>query len=139
MRRRTYLAGAGALVAPALAGCGGDSSSSTTTTTPLPPDTVRCDLVDYAFRPGTDDALVIDAGTTVRFVWRTSGHNVVPEEQPAESTWEGEPELLPRGHTYEYEFTVPGTYHIVCEPHVNLGMVGDIVVTESGGATTTDG
>ncbi|WP_211311903.1 plastocyanin/azurin family copper-binding protein [Halarchaeum salinum] len=133
MRRRTYLAGVGALVAPAIAGCGdGSSASESTSTTPLPPDTVRCALVDYAFRPGTDDPLTIDTGTTVRFVWRTGGHNVVPTEQPAGSDWTGEPDILPRGHTYEYEFTVPGRYHIVCEPHVNLGMVGDIVVADSG-------
>nr|WP_245332914.1 plastocyanin/azurin family copper-binding protein [Halarchaeum solikamskense] len=133
------MSGVGALATTGLAGCGSDASTASTSTTPLPPDTVRCALVDYAFRPGTDEPLVIDAGTTVRFVWRSNGHNVVPTEKPAGADWTGEPELRSRGHTYDHEFTVPGTYHIVCEPHVNLGMVGDIVVTESGGAATTGG
>ncbi|QLC34187.1 hypothetical protein EFA46_008205 [Halarchaeum sp. CBA1220] len=139
MDRRSYLASVGAAGVAALAGCGGSSDSQTSTTT-LPPDTVQCDLVDYAFEPGTDSPLEIDVGTTVHFVWKTDGHNVVPEEKPADSDWEGEPEIVGTGHTYDYEFTVPGRYHIVCEPHVNMGMVGDIVVrdTESTTAATND-
>ncbi|WP_020221283.1 plastocyanin/azurin family copper-binding protein [Halarchaeum acidiphilum] len=133
MRRRSYLASLGALGASALAGCGGRSAPSTSTTS-LPPDTVECDLVDYAFRPGTHEPLTIDAGTTVRFVWKTSGHNIVPKRQPDGADWAGVPEIYTAGHTDDYTFTVPGRYRIVCEPHVDLGMVGNIVVT--GGETT---
>ncbi|GGN09833.1 plastocyanin/azurin family copper-binding protein [Halarchaeum nitratireducens] len=141
MDRRAYLASAGTVVTSALAGCGGSGGGGTAeSTTSLPPDTVQCDLVDYAFRPGTDETLTIDTGTTVRFVWQTGNHNIVVEEKPAESDWDGVTEIYGQGHTYEHEFTVPGSYHVVCEPHVNMGMVGDILVTESSdsGANGTD-
>lgn len=138
MNRRAYLASTGVLVTSALAGCGGSGGESTTT---LPPNTVQCNLVDYAFRPGTEETLTIDTGTTVRFVWQTSTHNIVVQEKPADSDWEGVPEIQGEGYTHEHEFTVPGSYHIVCEPHVNMGMVADILVTESsdGGTNGTGG
>ncbi|GGM60461.1 plastocyanin [Halarchaeum rubridurum] len=143
MDRRTYIAGVGVAAASALAGCGGSGGGGSEETTTLPPDTVQCDLVDYAFRPGTDETLTIDAGTTVRFVWQTGNHNIVVEEKPAASEWAGEPDIYGQGHTYEHEFTVPGSYHVVCEPHVNMGMVADILVTESsdsgGNDTATNG
>ncbi|GAD52610.1 halocyanin [Halarchaeum acidiphilum MH1-52-1] len=142
MERRTYLASAGALATSALAGCGGnggggdDSGSGSNASSSLPADTVQCNLVDYAFRPGTDEPLTIDAGTTVHFVWKTANHNIVPKKQPDDANWEGEPKIEGRDHTYDHTFTVPGRYHFVCEPHVNLGMVGDIVVSESSGSST---
>ena len=32
------------------------------------------------------------------------------------------------GSTFDYTFTVPGTYHYFCVPHETLGMVGTVVV-----------
>ena len=126
--RRAYLAGA-AGVAGALAGCAGGSGESTSTTT-LPPDTVLVELVDYAFEPGTESPLEIDVGTTVRFHWKTGGHDIRVPKKPAESDWTGVKKLEKTGYTTEHTFRVPGTYHIYCTPHQNLGMVGDIVVKE---------
>jgi len=34
------------------------------------------------------------------------------------------------GAKFTYAFTVPGTYHYVCLPHANSGMVGEVVVTK---------
>lgn len=142
MNRRTYLAGLGATGAAALAGCSSTGSDGSATTTTLPPNTVECDLVDYAFDPGTKHPLTIDAGTTVHFVWKTGGHNIVPKDQPSKADWRGESKIRGQGYTDDYTFTVPGKYHFICQPHVNLGMVGDIVVSESNGsgnATATNG
>ncbi|MFB6079052.1 MAG: plastocyanin/azurin family copper-binding protein [Halarchaeum sp.] len=130
MQRRQYLAACSAIGASALAGCGGGADRASTTETSLPPDTVRVDLVDYAFRPGTDETLVVDPGTTVHFVWKTGGHDIVPRDVPDDSDWTGEEEITGRGYTYDYTFTVPGKYHYVCTPHESLGMVGDIYVKD---------
>ncbi len=32
------------------------------------------------------------------------------------------------GQTWTHKFTVPGTYHYVCQPHEGLGMKGTIIV-----------
>ncbi len=36
--------------------------------------------------------------------------------------------FMPPGATFDYTFTVPGTYHYFCVPHEKAGMVGTIVV-----------
>jgi plastocyanin len=36
--------------------------------------------------------------------------------------------FMPPGGTFDYTFTVPGTYHYFCVPHEKAGMVGTIVV-----------
>jgi plastocyanin len=89
---------------------------------------------DYVFAPGTDKPLYIAPGKTVEFVWESDNHNVVPESQPSDASWEGVPEIHNTGHSAEFTFEVLGQYHYICEPHENLGMVGDIVVNESGEA-----
>lgn len=35
------------------------------------------------------------------------------------------------GTKFAHTFTVPGTYHVVCIPHGNSGMVGEVVVKKS--------
>ena len=126
--RRTLLRrGAAALAATtALAGCAGGEST--------PTESFDGELVEVgpdgrnAFTPGTNDPLRIDAGTSVRWIWRSANHNVVVRNQPADANWGGEPDIYHTGHSYEYTFEVPGEYHYVCEPHEGLGMVADIVV-----------
>jgi plastocyanin len=36
--------------------------------------------------------------------------------------------FMPPGSTFDYTFTVPGTYRYFCVPHETLGMVGTVVV-----------
>jgi plastocyanin len=86
---------------------------------------------NYAFAPGTDSTLYIAPGTTVEFVWESDNHNIVPDSQPEDASWEGVPEIHNTGYEYSHTFEVMGEYHYICEPHENLGMVGDIVVNES--------
>jgi len=83
------------------------------------------------FSPGTDDPLYIKPGTTVEFVWKSDGHNVVPESLPDGAEWEGVPQVHDTGHTYTHTFETLGKYHYICEPHESLGMVADIEVTEN--------
>ncbi|HMB49927.1 MAG TPA: plastocyanin/azurin family copper-binding protein [Natronoarchaeum rubrum] len=91
------------------------------------------DMVEVIAGPGGDlvfepAELSIDAGTTVRWVWDSDNHNVVPTSQPQGANWEGYPEIANAGTEYEHTFETTGTYEYVCEPHEAAGMVGSITV-----------
>ncbi|WP_425461900.1 DUF4397 domain-containing protein [Natronosalvus hydrolyticus] len=74
------------------------------------------------------DTLEIEAGTTVRFTWDSSGHNVSPVSMPDGADWEGEPSISDAGHEHEHTFEVTGRYEYVCDPHEGAGMTGEIHV-----------
>ena len=80
------------------------------------------------------ESFTISAGDTVRWEWAAGGHNVVPDETPAESDWSGSPgapgETLSGGDTYEYTFDVAGEYSYYCNPHRSAGMDASFTVEE---------
>lgn len=83
------------------------------------------------FEPTT---LEITPGTTVRWVWESDNHNVVPQSQPDGASWDGEGSpgtTFNSGHEYTYTFETLGTYEYVCTPHESAGMVGSIEVVET--------
>lgn len=85
----------------------------------------------YAFGPS---AVAISAGTDVLFDWTGEGgaHNVeaIPDEQLGESDYEFTSGEAVQGADNEYSYTFDeagiALYH--CEPHLNLGMKGSIVI-----------
>ncbi|MFP9192053.1 plastocyanin/azurin family copper-binding protein [Natronosalvus vescus] len=80
------------------------------------------------------DSLTIEPGTTVVWEWvGEADHNVEPTEQPDDADWEGHTDLKADGD-YEHTFDVEGSYDYVCTPHVGVGMVASIEVTEDAGA-----
>jgi halocyanin-like protein len=91
----------------------------------------------YAFLPA---GLWIDPGTTVEFEWTGEGgaHNVVADEGPA-ALDSGDPTDT-SGVAYEYEFTEDdaGITNYICEPHVDLGMIGAIAVGDDVPTVTVD-
>ena len=103
------------------------TESTTTTRTETPQSgTVTVDVgPGTVFRPYEVD---IVSGTTVRWVWRDGGHNVVVDERPQESEWRGHGTIEDTGFVYEHEFTVEGTYRYYCSPHRAQGMTGTIHV-----------
>lgn len=75
--------------------------------------------------------LFIEPGTTVTFENAAGSHNSVSyaDRIPSEaSEWS-----TPVGETATVTFEEVGTYDYYCAPHKTLGMVGRIVVGESGG------
>ena len=83
------------------------------------------------FEPAT---LEITPGTTVRWVWDSDNHNVVPQSIPDGASWEGEGSpgnTFNTGHEYTHTFETLGTYEYVCTPHESAGMVGSIEVVET--------
>lgn len=151
MNRRTFLSSA---VMVSLTGCLGEESpgvAETTTTTrthsptpesettaaPTEPttttrtETPQSGTVTVDVGPGTvfrPFDVVVVSGTTVEWVWRDGGHNVVVDDRPEGSDWRGHGTIEDTGFVYEYEFTVEGTYRYYCSPHRAQGMAGTIHV-----------
>lgn len=83
----------------------------------------------FRFRP---DDFTIAAGETVRWVWRSGGHNVKVESTPSGTEWGGTPggefDTFGQGHTYTHSFEVAGRYEYYCAPHRSSGMTGGFSV-----------
>ena len=94
--------------------------------------TQTVELVDYAYEPGTDQPLYITPGTTVNFVWNSDNHNIAVDSQPEGANWEGHEPVENSGFEYSHTFETLGEYAFHCDPHLNLGMEGTIVVNEQG-------
>lgn len=122
-RRFLQAAATGTVVA---AGASGDATARTAE------QPVVVEVTHYRFKGTTESPLYITPGTTVRFVWKTGGHNIIVEDQPATADWEGHEAIEGTGFTYEHTFTVKGAYHFLCGPHANYGMIGNIIVNETG-------
>jgi halocyanin-like protein len=89
----------------------------------------------FAFAP---PAVRVSPGTTVTFTWTSNTHNILFEDQPEESSWEGHAPIENTGFTLEHTFDVEGVYKYYCEPHLSLGMKGVVVVEESAGGPVVE-
>ncbi len=85
------------------------------------------------------ESLSIQPGTTVQFVWDSDNHNVNPTEQPDDADWEGHEPIEDAGFEFESTFDVEGEYEYVCDPHVGVGMIGEISVSADAEATAGNG
>ncbi len=138
-RRRVLTAGVSVAGLSALAGCTAPSGDDTDTRG----EEVDADeggtthevLVgpdgEFVYTPGTEEPLEINPGDTVRWLWESDAHNINPEDVPADAEWEGQIDLEDTGFEHEHTFEVEGGYHYVCDPHVDQGMVADLVVGEA--------
>ena len=95
---------------------------------------------DLVYDPAT---VYVAPGDTVHFVWESDNHNIVVESQPEGAGWEGTEgdanTLYNTGHEYEHTFETLGTYSYFCQPHRSAGMVGEVIVNESGQAPSAGG
>jgi plastocyanin len=89
------------------------------------------------------ETVYVAPGDTVNWVWTSDGHNIVVESQPDGANWEGTEggasDLYDTGYEYSHTFETLGTYEYVCAPHATAGMVGEVVVNESGQAPASGG
>ena len=130
--RREVLAAVGAAGAAGLAGCtgtllpGGDGDDVATVDATGEESVAVAVGAEggFAFAPA---ALRIDAGTTVVWEWTGVGgsHNVIDRSGAFESGL-----AAAEGHTFEHEFSTPGTYEYVCTPHQTRDMEGTVEVVE---------
>ncbi|UPV73511.1 plastocyanin/azurin family copper-binding protein [Halorussus limi] len=83
--------------------------------------------------------VTIAPGTTVKWVWESDNHNVVPSSQPEGANWQGTDgapsKTYNTGHEYSHTFETTGTYEYYCQPHETAGMVGTVTVQEGGAST----
>jgi plastocyanin len=129
--RRAVLASTAGVSVTALAGCIGGGSDDDVDALDAPEGTEVVEVGpdgEYVFGP---EELTIAAGTTVRFVWLSSTHNVAVTSQPDDANWEGHEAIEDRGFSFEYTFEAAGRYEYVCTPHQNQGMQGAVVVEEA--------
>ena len=99
---------------------GGDSGGGTKTVEVGPGGS-------FKFSP---EEATIAPGTAVEFVWKSDGHNVVPDD----GDW-GHTTIEDKGFSYTTPaFEETGEFPYVCEPHAP-GMAGIIVVQEGGASS----
>jgi plastocyanin len=95
---------------------------------------------NLVYEPAT---VYVAPGDTVHFVWESDDHNIVVESQPEGAGWEGTEgdanTLYNTGHEYEHTFETTGTYSYFCQPHRTAGMVGEVIVNESGEPPSSGG
>lgn len=88
---------------------------------------VEIDVSNNVFTP---NSVTISQGDTVRWTNTQGNHNV----NGTASDYPNNPEAFGNdvgsGWTYEFVFNVVGFYEYHCDPHVSLGMTGDITVEE---------
>lgn len=146
MDRRSFLRTTGTVATGSLvtlAGCtGGNGGGTTPTSTPTETNTVEMVTGngDYYFDP---IGLFVEAGETATWEIESGAHSSTAYKEgtgPATVTrvpngaegWNSET-LSESGATFEHTFELTGTYDYFCIPHKSLGMVGRVVVGESGG------
>ncbi|WP_227133476.1 plastocyanin/azurin family copper-binding protein [Halorubellus salinus] len=112
-----------------------DTETATATATEVPPEAKEPDQVvevapdGFRFSPET---FTIDAGDTVHWQWKDSGHNVRVREKPEDSDWTGTPgdasDTYGEGYLHAHTFDAPGEYECFCAPHQTLGLEGSFTV-----------
>jgi plastocyanin len=110
-------------------------TDATETATAVPPEERDPDQVvevapdGFVFSPET---FTIEAGDTVHWQWKDSGHNVRVREQPEDSEWTGTPggasDTYGEGYLHAHTFEVAGEYECFCAPHQTLGLEGSFTV-----------
>lgn len=172
-RRRTFLRLVSSAAVAGIAGCGASAteadsdtpdadgnaggptdaetetvSTATATSTPSISETVEVEMItDNKGSYFDPKGLLIDAGTTVRFINESGSHSTTayhpdngdkPLRIPKEATPWDSGIIADPDETFEVTFETPGVYDYYCTPHEMLAMVGRIVVAEpQGGPGTT--
>ncbi len=132
-RRLLQIAGVGAIVA--VAGCTRDDDEGFAGEDQH--DTIRVGPGgEYEFSP---DEIQVPTGTTVEFIWESSGHNIIVESQPDRGDWNGIAEQEDEGFEHEHTFETEGTFEYVCNPHEDDGMTATIEVEDQDDGTDDTG
>lgn len=119
-RRRALATGVAAL-GSVVAGCSGREFED-------PPTGGEDEVVEIAVGPDGDaafrpESVEILPEATVRWVWESDGHTVVPVSAPDTEGWTGVTEPRDAGYSFEESFEVVGTYEYRCDAHGSQGAV----------------
>jgi plastocyanin len=161
LHRRGFLRAAAAVSVPLVAGCSDAierTPTDTVTPAPVPGDASgpivtpgsNTVLVGARGDPGFDPSrLRVPAGTRVRWVWMSDGHDVDVVDRPADADWSGTElgRLFDEGSVHRHRFDVPGRYEYRCTGHRRSEVRGTLLVAPdeeplvsvgSGGTTAVD-
>ncbi len=74
------------------------------------------------------DTITINEGDTVRFLWsgQLLPHNAIEQNELFDS---GDA-MRDVDYTYTFDYNQSGNYEFYCEPHRDLGMIGEITVVD---------
>ena len=74
------------------------------------------------------DTITINQGDTVRFLWsgQLLPHNAIEQNELFDS---GDA-MRDVDYTYTFDYNQSGNYEFYCEPHRDLGMIGEITVVD---------
>lgn len=134
--RRTVLRGAGIAAIVAIAGCTSDDAARTDNGDTEEEGPIRVGPGgETEFNP---DDLEVSQGTTLTFIWESSGHNIEPTSQPEDGNWEGVSETQDEGYEHSHTFDTTGMFEYVCSPHEDDEMAGTIEVLANGDDITGD-
>lgn len=89
-------------------------------------------VVNFKFEP---KEITITQGDTVIWTNTNGNHNVNGQKSVYPSNPESFGNSLGSNWSYQYIFNTAGTYDYQCDPHVGMGMVGKVTVTQN---QTTD-
>jgi plastocyanin len=118
----------------------GTATGNETTTTTSQSTTKEVEVGPNGNNVFAPETVYIQPGDTVRWVWRSPGHNVAAEGGPEGAEWDVQTEIVGPPNEFEHTFDGPtGEYNYVCTPHASLGMEGTVVVNESGQAPSGEG
>ena len=84
-------------------------------------------VASNSFTPGI---VTVEVGDTVRWVNTQGSHNVNGTQGAYPTNPEGFGNSVGSGWTYDFVFTIPGSYDYRCDPHFTLGMEGRVIVNQ---------
>jgi plastocyanin len=146
--KRISLFAAFTAMAVAVGACGGDTPSGAAPTgaagsaepaassVPTTGNVVEVKMISDPSRGEVFDPaeFTVQRGDVVRFVLQSGVHNAsfTPNKNPSGVKLpKASPYLQAPGQTYEFVVEQPnGEYYFQCDPHVALGMVGSMTVTD---------
>jgi plastocyanin len=91
---------------------------------PASQQAVTVEMMDYQFAP---EQVTIAPGTMVTWAPTSGSHTTTSET----GLWDSG-RRLDVGESFSYTFNTPGVYPYFCEPHLDRGMVGRVIVSSAG-------
>lgn len=90
----------------------------------------KVSVANYSFNPSQ---ITIQVGDTVIWENTDGSHNVNGTKTTFPSNPEDFGNNVGTNWTYKFVFTKPGTYNYQCDPHIDQGMVGKVIVNGNSG------
>lgn len=85
------------------------------------------EVTDFVFKP---NSISIQQGDTVQWINRTRNPHTSTSGNPCEADGKWNSGPLKANETFTYVFKEAGKFNYFCIPHCEMGMTGEVIVTE---------